>query len=162
MRGPSPKSNSTFTQSLLRPSGGSGSEFASSGSKVRGAKSGVSGNATGSIDSGNATGRPSLSYTMGNGSPQYRCRENNQSRNRYVTVPEPAPRSSSHAMIVCFASSTLIPSNDTSSLWELMTAPSPVHARSSPNPPAEPRCTPRPSQRLSQKQSHGHLHQGQP
>ena len=56
--GPSPRSSVTVTQSVSRPSGGSGIESASSGGNDFGEKSSVSGSSTGSIDSGSAIGNP--------------------------------------------------------------------------------------------------------
>jgi len=70
---------------------------------------------------------------MGNGSPQYRWRLNSQSRSRNVVVASPRPLPSSHAVIVALASGTSMPLSETSSLAELMVAPSPVHA-----PPSNP------------------------
>ena len=57
-RRPGPARRST--QSVSRPSGGSGVESASSGGNDFGEKSSVSGSSTGSIDSGTAIGRPGL------------------------------------------------------------------------------------------------------
>ena len=122
--GPSPRSRSTSTHSLARDSGVSGEVLASSGSNVFGEKSSTSGSSSGSIDSGSATGRPVSSYTIGNGSPQYRCRLNSQSRSRNVTAPSPWPSRSSHSMIVALASATSRPSRKD----ELMAGPSPRYA----------------------------------
>ncbi len=68
---------------------------------------------------------------MGNGSPQYRWRENSQSRSLYCTVPWPKPFSSSHAIIVDLASVTPMPSRNP----ELIAGPSPVNA--SPSKPSD-------------------------
>lgn len=55
--------------------------FESGGAGVPvGLKSAISGKRNGSSDSGIACARPSPSSTIGNGSPQYRWRENSQSR----------------------------------------------------------------------------------
>ena len=51
------------------------------------------------------------SHTIGNGSPQYRCRLNNQSRNLYVIVFFPTPASSKRFAISSFASPVDSPSN---------------------------------------------------
>jgi hypothetical protein len=71
----------TSAQPGARASAGTGSLSSSWGT---GRKSVISGSVTGSMSSGSAIGRvpgfgSASSYTMGNGSPQYRCRENSQS-----------------------------------------------------------------------------------
>ncbi len=65
---------------------------------------------------------------MGKGSPQYRCRLNNQSRSLYVTAPWPYPYSSSHPIIAAFAPSTPIPSRVRVSRAEFTAGPSPTNA----------------------------------
>ncbi len=92
---------------------------------MTGSKSVTSGKTTGSIDSGSAIG-PASSYTIGNGSPQYRWRLNNQSRSLYVTVGRPKPDRPSHSEIARLASSTRSPSSETSSFAELCATPSPT------------------------------------
>ena len=118
------RSRVTVTQSSSRPSGGSGVDPASSGGNDFGEKSSVSGSATGSIDSGSAIGRPVSSYTIGNGSPQYRWRLNSQSRSLYVIAPAPLFVSSSHSVILRLASSTCRPSRKPL----LIAGPSPRYA----------------------------------
>ena len=59
-----------FTHSGKRSNGLSGLLIASSGSNRRGENCSVSGSTTGNIESGSACALPSVSYTMGNGSPQ--------------------------------------------------------------------------------------------
>jgi hypothetical protein len=68
-----------------------------------------SGSRTGSAVSDSATASPRESYTMGNGSPQYRCLENSQSRNRWDRAPWPAPRASSQPTVAAIASGLLSP-----------------------------------------------------
>src|SRR6266545_307794 len=72
---PSPRFSRTLAHPRARDKGGAGRLSPSPGSWTAGVKSASSGSSTGSIDSGSAIGRPCSSYTIGNGSPQYRCRE---------------------------------------------------------------------------------------
>src|SRR4051794_783214 len=128
-RSPSPRSRRTSAHHSSRSSGDSGSLNSSSGSNVRGENESVSGNTTGSISSGRPIG-PNSSYTIGNGSPQYRWRLNSQSRSLKLTVPNPTPCDSSQALVRRTPSATeSIPlRSNPLSLAELTYGASPVNA----------------------------------
>ncbi len=69
VRGPSPRSSSTSTQSRLRPSAGSGWESASSGAKVRGAKLSTSGARRAASRRAGRSGSPSRRRRWGTAHP---------------------------------------------------------------------------------------------
>ena len=77
--------------------------------KLQPAESGPSGSSTGSADSGSGRARPSASYTIGNGSPQYRCLAKSQSRSLYSTRACPRPSVASRLVMASFAEATLSP-----------------------------------------------------
>jgi hypothetical protein len=78
---------------------------------AEGLKSSIGGSSTGRSPSGTATTLPSSRWSSGNGSPQYRCRLNSQSRSLYVTFAEPRPFSESQRIVFAFASATPRPSS---------------------------------------------------
>src|SRR3954451_22010052 len=68
---------------------------------------------------------------MGNGSPQYRPRLNNQTRNYYVVDATPCPSRSTHSLVNRWASATLLMPLRSSEPFELlMYGASPTNAAS--------------------------------